>query len=261
MDKLVLVEVKGGVGHITLNRPDALNAINIALARELQVAIDRLANDGSVRAVLIRGSGKHFCAGGDVKYFCEMGEMLTEGLERILDVLNPLLFQLLTLPVPLVTAVHGMAAGAGVGLALAGDVVLAAESFKLLSSYSAIGLSPDAGAAYSLVRRVGLSRAKQFFFSNRLIDAAQCLDWGIVNFVYPEDRMVLEAEQLANELARGPTQALGLTKLLVDRAWTRNVEEQLALEREFIARCGRSHDGQEGVRAFLEKRKPDFTGK
>lgn len=260
MDRLILTEVKNNVGMITLHRPETLNAINIALAQELQTAIDRFANDASVRALLIKGSGKHFCAGGDVKWFADLGERVSEGLDEILAVLNPLLFQILNLPIPVVTAVHGMAAGAGVGVALAGDMVLAAESFKLLASYSGIGLSPDVGAAYSLVRRAGLSRTKEFFFRNRPLDAAQCLGWGIVNAVHPDDRLMPEAEQLAQELAHGPTLALGLTKRLVDRAWSGDLEDHLALEREFMARCGRSHDGLEGVRAFLEKRKPNFTG-
>jgi 2-(1,2-epoxy-1,2-dihydrophenyl)acetyl-CoA isomerase len=260
MNRLVLIEVKNDVGLITLNRPEALNAINIALAIELQAAIDRLTHDTSVRAVLIKGSGNHFCAGGDVKWFAELGERLSQGLDEILSILNPLLCKLINLPIPVVTAVHGMAAGAGVGLALAGDLIIASESFNLLSSYAGIGLSPDLGAAYSLLRRVGLSRAKEFFFRNRPIDAAQCLDWGIVNAVYPDNRLMQEAEKLAMELATAPTKALGLTKRLLDRALTRGVEEQLALEREFMARCGRSHDGKEGVRAFLKKRKPHFTG-
>jgi len=259
MDTLVLTEVKDGVGLITLNRPEALNAINFPLAHALRAATDRLVNDSSVRAVLIRGTGKHFCVGGDVKWFAELGDRLPEGLDGILAVLNPLLFQLLNLTVPVVTAVHGLAAGAGVGLALTGDIILAGESFKLLSSYAGIGLSPDVGSTYSLVRRVGPSRAKEFFFRNRPLDAAHCLDWGIVNSVYPDDRLTQEAEKLATELAQSPTLALSLTKRLVDRAWKRDIEEQLALEREFMARCGRSHDCREGVRAFLEKRKPHFT--
>ncbi len=260
MDRIVLTEVKDGVGHITLNRPEASNAINLPLAHALREATDRLAKDASVRAVLIKGMGKHFCVGGDVKWFAELGNKLSEGLDAILAVLNPFLLQLLNLQVPVVTAVHGMAAGAGVGLALSGDIILASESFKLLSSYSGIGLSPDLGSTYSLVRRVGPSKAKEFFFRSRPLNADQCLKWGIVNSVYDDRALVEEAEQLAAELAQGPTQALGLTKRLVDRAWTRNIEDQLALEREFMARCGRSHDGMEGVCAFLEKRKPHYNG-
>ena len=260
VDQLIIAEIKEGVGLITLNRPEALNAINIALAAELQTALDGMANDASVRVILLKAAGKHFCAGGDVKWFAELGDNLSQGLEEILDILNPILLQLLNLPIPVVTAIQGMTAGAGVGLALAGDIVLAAESARLLSSYAAIGLSPDVGAAYSLARRVGPSRAKEFFFSNRPLDAVTCMAWGVVNSVYPDDRLAEEAGRFAKDMAQAPTQALGFAKQLVDRAWKTTIEEQLALEREFMASCGRSHDGQEGVQAFLKKRKPLFTG-
>jgi 2-(1,2-epoxy-1,2-dihydrophenyl)acetyl-CoA isomerase len=260
MDTLVLAEIKDSVGVITLNRPGALNAIDLPMAQSLQAVTDRLAADRSVRAVLIRGAGKHFCAGGDVKWFAELGDRLSQGLDEILSFLNPLLLQLFNLPIPVVTAVNGIAAGAGAGLALAGDIVLAADSFKLMSSYIGIGLSPDLGSVYSFARRAGIARAKEFFLCNRPLGATQCLEWGVINAVYPEEQLAPEAEQLATQLAQAPTLSLSLTKRLIDRAWTRNAEDQLALEREFMVRCGRSHDGREGVRAFLEKRKPRFIG-
>jgi len=260
MEPLVITKIEGGVGFIILNRPSALNALNIPLAQQLRAAADRLQDDRSVRAVLIRGAGKHFCAGGDVKWFAAQGDNLAEGLNDLLAILNPLMSQLLNFRVPVVTAVQGMAAGAGAGLALVGDLVVAADSFKLLSSYAAIGLTPDVSVTYSLVRRIGPARAKEFFFRNRPLNAAQCLDRGIVNCIHSEDRFMQEAKQLAAELAEGPTQALRLTRELVDQAWMHNLETQLALERESMAQSGRSHDGREGVRAFLEKRKPGFTG-
>lgn len=259
-DGRVLADVNEGVGRIRLNRPEAFNAIDLPLAHELRAAVDRFADDASVRAILIRGSGKHFCAGGDVKWFEELGERLSEGLDQLIGVLNPVLLRILELPVPVVTAVQGAAGGGGAGLAMAGDVVLAAESFRMVPSYSAIGLTPDLGAAYSLAHRIGPSRAKEFFFRNRPLDAARCLEWGVVNAVFPDDRLTSEAERLAAELACGPTQALAWTKRLVDGAWKRGLEEHLALEREFMSRCGRSRDGREGVRAFLEKREPRFAG-
>ena len=256
MENPVLLETRGGVGHVILNRPEALNAIDMPLARALAAAVEGLAGDARVRAVLIRGTGRHFCVGGDVKWFAALGDGLAEGLDGILAVLNPCLVRLHGLPVPVVTAVHGLAAGAGVGLALAGDMAVAGESCRLLSSYTGIGLSPDVGAARAMARRAGPARAKEFFFRNRALDAAGCLAWGVVNAVVPDDRLAEEAEALAVELAHGPTRALGLTKRLVDRAPTRDIEDQLAVEREYMARCGRSHDGREGVAAFLERENP-----
>jgi len=260
MNESVITEVVHGLGVITLNRPETLNSINLSMAKALRAAIGQIASDGSVRALLIQGAGKHFCVGGDVKWFAEKGGNLSEGLDAILLELNPFVFDLINLRIPIITAVHGHVAGAGVGIALAGDFVLASESFKMLSSYSAIGLSPDAGSVHSLVRRIGSARTKTFFFQNRPLDAVQCMNWGIVNSIHPDERLASNAQELAQKLAQGPTQALILTKKLIDQAGKRNIEEQLALEREFMARCGRSNDGQEGVRAFIEKRKPLFQG-
>ena len=261
MDSLVLTEIKNGLAIMTLNRPDALNAINLPMARALQESLTRISTDDTVRALLVRGAGRHFCAGGDVKWFASLGEELSSGLDEILAILNPFLTQLLNLKVPVVTAVQGHTAGAGVGLALAGDIVLAGESFKLLSSYAAIGLSPDMGAAYALMRRVGPARAKKFFFCNAPLNATQCHGWGIVDTIHSDDALLQEAQQFALELSQAPTYALKLTKELIQGGLDRGIEEQLALEREFMARCGRSSDGLEGVKAFLEKRKPHFTGR
>lgn len=261
MGSFVLSETRDNLAVLTLNRPESLNSLHIPFAEELLAAVESISKDDSVRAVLIKASGKHFCVGGDIKWFSELGDRLSEGLDAILAYLNPFLVKLYALEVPVVTAVQGNAAGAGVGLALAGDIVYASESVKLFSSYTAIGLSPDAAAVYAMARRVGAARAKSFFMDDNPLDADKCLELGVVNYVLPEDQLVEEAEKKALKFAQAPTLSMKLTKRLVDRTLDRNIEDQLALEREFMARCGRSHDGNEGIRAFLEKRKPEFTGK
>ena len=261
MDRLIRTDIIDGVGVITLNRPDAFNALNIAFARELSASVHAVTEDPAVRAILLKASGKHFCAGGDVKWFAGLGQGLGAGLDELIGILNPVAERLMNCPLPVVTAAKGIAAGAGVGFALSGDIVYAGESFKMLSSYSAIGLTPDLGAAYCLVRRVGLSRAKEFFFRNLPLDAKKCMEWGVISAVFPDEAVDDEAFRLASDLAKGPTLALTFTKKLVDKSLYRELDEQLALEREFMSRCGRSDDGMEGVAAFVEKRNPKFTGK
>lgn len=257
---MVNTKVSNGVGSIIFHRNDDYNAINLPFAMSLLDGVEKIANDESVKVLLIGNAGKNFCIGGDIKWFAQLGDSLPDGLDEILTVLNACLFQLHNLTIPIVTAVKGVVAGAGIGLALVGDLVLAANSFTMLSSYLSIGFSPDAGSSYSLTQRIGPSRTKEFFFRNRKLDASQCLELGIVNAVYPDDLLTSEVDRITNELAQAPTQALKLTKRLINKACDISINDQLALERDFMVICGRSADGKEGVRAFLEKRKPIFIG-
>lgn len=260
MAGLVLCEIADGIGTITLNRPDKGNAIDAVLGKELIAAVDEVARNQLVRAVLLTGNGKAFCVGGD------LGEMraasdLSALMEIAIGPLHAAIHRLATLPVPVIAALNGPIGGGGVGLALCADLVLAAESMKLRGGYSAIGLTPDLGSAWFLARRAGDARAKDILFLNRPLGAAECLGLGIVNAVYPDSELKEQARQIARQLAHSATLSLQRIKHLVDGAAPRSLEEHLALERDYMIASARSEDGREGVAAFIEKRDPQFSGR
>lgn len=257
----VLIQSHGPVARIVLNRPDDANAIDLPLARAFVAAVDAVAADPTVRAVLLTGTGRMFCAGGDLRSMSASGASLSPFLGELIGVLNPAVLKLATLPVPVVCALNGPFAGGGIGLALCGDVVLAAESAKLRGGYSGVGLSPDIGTSWFLSRRAGPARAKEILLLERTLTARECLEWGIVNAVHPDDRLAAEADALARRLAAGASGSFGRVKQLVDGASGRSLAEQLAVERDEMILSGRTADAREGVAAFLEKRPARFTGK
>lgn len=261
MSERVRCDVIEGVGKIVLDRPEVGNAIDEALGAALIAAIDRVAGDGSVRAVLLTATGKMFCAGGDIAMMRTSGARLAEGIERTVGPLGAAVLKLASMPVPVVSALNGPIGGGGIGLALCADLVLAAESMKLRGGYSGIGLTPDLGASYFLTHRAGLVRAKQLLLLNQSLTARECLEWGIVNAVHADDRLGPEAETLVRRLAEGATLSLGRIKRLVDEAPARSLEAQLAVEREYMVESARTEDAREGVAAFIEKRAPRFVGR
>ena len=259
--KEVLWSVIDGVGRVTLNRSERSNAISLAFSKELAAALDAVCDavaSGAARSVLIDAVGERFCAGGDITEFVANADAMHRLIDDILAPLNPALHRLGTLPVPVISAVNGPIGGAGIGLALCADVVLASEAMKLRAGYSAIGLSPDAGAAYYLSRRVGASKAKELFFFNRTLSAAECLQLGIVNTVLPAGELAQTAAQMAAQAAAGAARSLASIKRLCDGAAARDLREHLALEKEFLVACSRTADAREGVRAFAQKRAPKF---
>jgi 2-(1,2-epoxy-1,2-dihydrophenyl)acetyl-CoA isomerase len=247
-----------GVAFLTLNRPERANVLDLETSAALAAAIDALAADRSLRAVLLRARGRHFCAGGDIGDFVRSIDALGELLDTHIPALHRAIFRLATLPVPVVSALNGPIGGGGIGLALCADLVLAAESMKLRGGYSAIGLSPDAGSSWFLARRAGAAKAKEIFFTNEPLSARQCLQAGIVSQVLPDDALEAHAVALAISLARGASGSLARIKQLVDGAAERTLAEQLALEHRCMVECGRSADAVEGVTAFAEKRAPVF---
>jgi 2-(1,2-epoxy-1,2-dihydrophenyl)acetyl-CoA isomerase len=256
----LLFEVRDNVATITLNRPDAANAMNRELTGELADAALRCDVDPAVRAVLITGGGKMFCPGGDVKEFAAQGDNLHAYITEMAAFLHIAVSRLRRMDPLVIAAVNGVAAGAGMSLAIACDIVLAAESARFTMAYTRVGLSPDGSATYFLPRIVGPKRALELALTNRLLSAQEAADWGIVARVVPDDQLLDDARQLGVQLAAGPTAAFGKTKHLLERAWTETLETQMESEGRVIADSARAADAREGVTAFLEKRPPQFTG-
>lgn len=252
--------VAGDIGRIVLRRPERANAIGRASGLALVRAIDEVIAQAP-RAILLTGEGRVFCAGGDIDEFVAARDALPALVDDILELLHPALLRLSNQPAPLVVAVNGAVGGAGVGLALCGDFVLAAESMKLRTGYAAIGLSPDAGASYFLARRVGPVRARQLLMLSDAIDSRQCLAWGAVDALHPDTELPAAAEALVARLAQGASASFAGIKALCAGAPARPLDEHLAMERKLLRERAGSADAREGVTAFVEKRAPRFTGR
>lgn len=255
------VETRAGVATLTLNRPDAYNALNLALARELFRAVLEADEDPAVRCIVVTGAGKAFCGGGDVKEFVDHLPRVGILIKELTTYVHGVVSRLVRSPKPVVTAVNGVAAGGGFALALAGDVVVAAESARFTMAYSRIAATPDGSSSYWLPRLVGLRRAIELFYTNRVLTAREALDWGLVTRVVPDAEFAEAVGRLAGELAQGPTLALGRGKLLFHTATSESLETQMELESQLIAASGHTEDFAEGVRAFVAKRAPAFRGR
>lgn len=253
----VLWSVENGVGRITLNRPAQANAVGLETSRALAAAIDAVVA-ASPRVVVLTGRGQRFCAGGDIGEFVADQENMARLIDQILVPLHPALLRLANLPAPVITAVNGPLGGAGIALALCGDIVLAADTMKLRAGYSAIGLTPDAGASWFLTRRVGASKAKELFFLNDTLSAEDCLRMGIVNAVYPAAELEQRTQAVVDRLLAGAGGAFARIKILCDGAERRDLADHLALEQQMMVASAASADAREGVRAFAQKRAPKF---
>jgi len=260
----VIAERHEGVFEITLNRPEILNAVNRETIADLAAAVAEAAEDRAARAVLLRGAGPHFCAGGDITMFAELIRLppteRQKALYRIVDTLHPLLIRMRHMPKPVVAAVQGAAAGFGLSLVLAADLAIAAEDAVFTSGYIHLGTSPDGGMTGTLARTVGLKHAAELMLLGDRFDARRALALGLVNRVVPAEALAAEAAALAARLAAGPTLAYGRTKALLQATLGDGFDAQLRRETESFAACAATEDFAEGVRAFLEKRRPVFTG-
>ncbi len=253
--------VRDSVAHLTLNRPDAANSITVELARDLMHATLQCDEDPTVRAVVLTGAGRMFCGGGDLKTFATKGDDLPRYLKEVTTYLHAAVSRLTRMNAPVIAAVHGSAAGAGMSLACAADIVLAAEGAKFTMAYTRAGLTPDGSSTYFLSRIVGLRRALDLALTSRLLSAAEALALGIVTRVVPEAELFDQARTLAATFAAGPTQAFGATKRLLHAGWTGTLETQMELETRAIADVARGHDAREGIAAFVAKRPARFSGR
>jgi 2-(1,2-epoxy-1,2-dihydrophenyl)acetyl-CoA isomerase len=254
----IRLDIAGPVATLTLNRPDKLNSFTAEMHGELQAALGQVgANDSGVRALLITGAGRGFCAGQDLSQ--RTGPVdLGETIERYF---NPLIRTLRRMEMPIVGAVNGVAAGAGMSLALACDVTLAARSATFLQAFAKIGLVPDSGSTFFLPRVAGDARARGLAMLAEKISAEQAAEWGLIWKVVDDDKLMEEASAMARHLATQPTRGLALIKQALNEAAGNDLDRQLDLERDLQRIAGRTEDYREGVAAFLEKRPPKFKGR
>jgi 2-(1,2-epoxy-1,2-dihydrophenyl)acetyl-CoA isomerase len=253
-------ECADSIGRITLNRPDVLNSFNLEMARELQDALGHAARRDDVRALLLTGAGRAFCAGQDLAAVpLERGELPELGA-TVRAQYNPIIRAIRNIEVPVVCAVNGIAAGAGASVALACDIVLASSEAVFVLSFCKIGLVPDSGATFFLPRLTGLARAAGLMLLGEKVTATQARDWGLIWDICEPAQLPERAEYLATALAALPTKALGLIKRALDASLGNGLDAQLEIEADLQTAAGRTEDFLEGVRAFREKRKPNFKG-
>jgi 2-(1,2-epoxy-1,2-dihydrophenyl)acetyl-CoA isomerase len=256
---LVTYTVGDGIGHIRLNRPEKYNAFIREMALAMQEFLTLAAQDDSVRAILLTSEGKAFCAGQDLKEFTEDNGI---DVSRIVDEhYNPIVKKMAELDIPIVCAVNGVAAGAGANLALACDIVIAAKSATFIQAFSKIGLIPDTGGTFYLPRLIGMQKAKALMMLADSVSAEEAERIGMIYRAVEDDELFSEAMKLSKRLASMPTIALGLTKRALSRSLTNDLDKQLGIESQLQSTATQTSDFTEGVAAFLEKRKPNFTGR
>jgi 2-(1,2-epoxy-1,2-dihydrophenyl)acetyl-CoA isomerase len=255
---MILVDTLPLYRRITLNRPDRLNALMPEMADAMIAALDDAQADESCRAVLLTGAGRGFCAGQDLTAIVDAGP---DDIADLLDSYHPVIEKIRELPLPVVAAVNGVAAGAGCNLALACDIVVAARSASFVQAFSRIGLVPDCGGTWFLPRLVGTARARALMMLAEPVTADIAAEWGMIWRAVDDDRLMPEAQALIERLASGPTVALGLIKQALDESGDNDLADQLDLERDLQIEAAETPDHAEGVRAFLEKRAPVFTGR
>ncbi len=259
MSESILLNIENGVATITLNRPKVFNSFNGEMAHAMQDALDTCASDKAVRAVVIIGEGKAFCAGQDL---AEVSGPANPGFQSILaDHYNPIVRKIREMEKPVIGAVNGVAAGAGANIALCCDIVVAAESASFIQAFSKIGLIPDSGGTYVLPRLIGFQKASALMMLGEKVSAIDAEKMGMIYKVFSDESFNSEIKTLASTVAQMPTYGLALTKKALNLSMTNNFEQQLSLEESLQIKAGRSADYSEGVTAFMEKRKPNFQGK
>jgi 2-(1,2-epoxy-1,2-dihydrophenyl)acetyl-CoA isomerase len=254
--------VEDGIATITLNRPTEANALSLRMSQDLHTVANHCDATPSIRAVILTATGKMFCAGGDVVSFAKAGDGVNELMRNMTTFLHGAIARFQRMNAPLIVAVNGTAAGAGLSIMLAGDIVIAASSAKFTMAYTAIGVSPDGSSSFFLPRVVGTLKAKEMMLLNPRYDAEQAKAMGLVTEVVPDGEVLARAQAIARQLANGPTQAYGVVKRLLTDTFSNGLETQMEAETRGIANLTRdTHDAREGITAFSEKRTPRFEGR
>lgn len=257
----ILFEIKDGIARLTLNRPHKLNSFTVAMHLEVREALEKIRTDPSVRVLVLTGAGRGFCAGQDLgDRSVAPGAPAVDLGESVERYYAPLVLALRNLPIPVVCAVNGVAAGAGANLALAADFVIAAKSASFVEAFCRLGLIPDTGGTYFLPRLIGTARAMGLAMLGEKLSAERAESWGLIWKCVDDDVLGLEVESLVKLLADGPTKGLARTKQALHASPANTLEQQLMLERDFMRELGNSQDYREGVAAFAEKRPPKFKG-
>jgi len=255
----ILFEIQSGVAKITLNRPDKLNSFNRAMSLELISALEQAEGDDSVRAILLTGAGRGFCAGQD------LSEAVGDDAYEIEDIIekqyNPIVKLLRGIEKPIVCAVNGVAAGAGANIAFACDITIASSDAKFIQSFAAIGLIPDTGGTFYLPRMIGMQNAAALMMTGDRVTADKAKELGLIYDIAPAEKLMENTTELAQKLALMPTKGIGLTKRALNESMSNSFDEQLHLEQKLQKEASESYDYNEGVSAFLEKRTPNFKGK
>jgi 2-(1,2-epoxy-1,2-dihydrophenyl)acetyl-CoA isomerase len=253
--------VEGALVHIILDQPGRGNPIDEAFCREFSLCIAELSERADVRAVLLSARGRLFSVGGDLTSLVKEGDALPRTIKAWTADLHAAIARMVRMRAPVVAAVHGNVAGGSVSLMAAADLVVMAESARISAAFSRIGFSPDSGSTTTVTRRIGVARARRFFLLGETLDSKTALSLGLVDFVVPDSAVQSEATRIAKELAAGPTEAFGAIKRLFYQTPDRSLESQLEEEAQTLAAISRTADAREGVKAFVEKRKPVFVGK
>jgi 2-(1,2-epoxy-1,2-dihydrophenyl)acetyl-CoA isomerase len=258
MSDSLLFERAGGVARLTLNRPNAGNALDVSLCRALLEAAIACDEDDSVRCVVITGMGRLFCAGGDVTAMAGAGDQTSRFLKEVTAYLHSAFARFARMPKPLVTVINGPAAGAGLSLAVLGDIAIAARSAHFTLAYSALGLSPDGGSTWMLPRLIGMRRTQEMALLNKRVSAEEAAETGLITRVVDDAALAAEAEAVIQTLAGSATGALGKARQLLAESLANGFETQMELESRSLAELSRSPHGREGIAAFVAKRKPKF---
>lgn len=254
----ILSELKTNVLILTLNRPDKFNSFNREMALQLIAELDKAEKDKNIRAIVITGAGKAFCAGQDLS---EAMDPNGPGIEKIVEEhYNPIVLKIRNIEKPVIAAVNGVAAGAGANIALACDIVFAAKSASFIQAFSKIGLIPDSGGTFTLPRLVGFNMASALMITGDKVTAEEAMQYGMVYKIFDNESLMAQAIVNAQHVAAMPTKAIGLTKRLLNQTYSNTLQQQLTLEKEMQVLSAQSSDHKEGLSAFLEKRKPEFTG-
>lgn len=258
MNESILLETNNSIAFITLNRPDKFNSFNREMALRLQNVLDECESNKSIRCIYLTGNGKAFSAGQD------LGELTGDNAPTISQILtehyNPILTRIRNIPLPIVCAVNGVAAGAGANIALACDVVIASDSASFIQAFSKIGLIPDSGGTFTLPRLIGFQRASALMMMGDKISTSEALQMGMLYKVFSNETFIEESKNIALTLANMPTKGLAYTKFVLNQSMNNSLEEQLKLEDEYQRKAAATNDYSEGVNAFIEKRKPTFIG-